>query len=127
MKWTDEHKEALVNDYIQAYNRMDTTALVATLHPEVRFEHVVDAEVVLQLEGRAAFQQQFETTNSLFTVHIQQLNVRQIMPNSLTATVHFYGKLKPTPETTIPQELRLDGEAYYEFKDQKIIYIQDRQ
>lgn len=127
MTWTDEQKRALVNDYIQAYNRMDAVALLETLHPAVRFEHMVDQEVVLQLEGWEAFQQQFETTNALFTVHIQQLTVQEILADSLSATVNFYGKLKPTAELPEAQELYLTGEAYYEFKDRKIIHIQDRQ
>lgn len=127
MSWTNEEKRALVDDYIQAYNRMDAVALLETLHPAVRFEHIVDQEVVLQLEGWEAFQQQFETTNALFTVHIQQLTVQEVQADSLTATVNFYGKLKPSPDASAPQELYLSGEAYYAFKDRKIIHIQDRQ
>ncbi len=127
MIWTDEQKKALVETYIQAYNRMDSVALLETLHPAVRFEHMIDQEVVLRLEGWEAFQQQFESTNALFKVHIQQLDVQQIQSDGLTANIQFYGKLKPTMEHPEPQELYLKGKAYYQFKDRKIIYIQDRQ
>ncbi|WP_040398032.1 nuclear transport factor 2 family protein, partial [Cesiribacter andamanensis] len=55
-----------IERYINAYNAFNIAGMLAELHPDIRFQHISQGEVNLQLQGLAAFRKQAEQAAALF-------------------------------------------------------------
>lgn len=64
---------AIIQRYIDAYNRKDTTALVACVGDAVVFENVSNSGQSMKIEGRAAFAELAEQAAMMFTTRHQTI------------------------------------------------------
>ncbi|MET3437301.1 nuclear transport factor 2 family protein [Sphingomonas sp. 1185] len=64
---------AIIQSYIDAYNRKDPAALVAWVGDDVVFENVSNLGQSMTIEGRAAFAELAEQAATIFTVRHQTI------------------------------------------------------
>lgn len=64
---------AIIQSYLDAYNRKDVAALVACVADEIIFENVSNAGENMRIEGRAAFAQLAEQAAAMFTARHQTI------------------------------------------------------
>lgn len=62
---------AIIQHYLDAYNRKDVAALVACVADDILFENVSNSGQSLRIEGRAAFAELAEQAAAMFTVRHQ--------------------------------------------------------
>lgn len=64
---------AIIQSYIDAYNRKDVAALVACVTDDIRFENVSNSGQGMKIEGRAAFGELAEQAVAMFTSRHQTI------------------------------------------------------
>lgn len=64
---------AIIQSYIDAYNRKDVAALVACVGNDVVFENVSNSGQSMKIEGRAAFAELAEQAATMFTARHQTI------------------------------------------------------
>ena len=64
---------AIIQSYIDAYNRKDAAALVACVGDEIVFENVSNSEQSMKIEGRPAFAELAEQAATMFTIRHQAI------------------------------------------------------
>ena len=57
---------ALIDRYIDAYNRLDVDGMLATLHPQVTFENVTAGVTTVRTQGIEEFRRLAQSTLPLF-------------------------------------------------------------
>ncbi|UOQ53629.1 nuclear transport factor 2 family protein [Hymenobacter cellulosivorans] len=120
-------QKQLVQDYIEAYNRLDVAGMLQPLHEEVVFRNVTNGEVDLTLTGKDSFRQQAEQALQYFSQREQRVTDWQISADkvevqldySAVAAMDFPNGLKAG------DPLQLQGKSVFEFADGLISSITD--
>ena len=68
---------AIIQSYLDAYNRKDVAALVACVADDIIFENVSNAGQSMKIEGRAAFAELAGRAATMFTIR------RQVIRNAV--------------------------------------------
>jgi ketosteroid isomerase-like protein len=85
---------AIVQCYIDAYNRQDVAALVACVADDVVFENLSNAGQSIKVEGRAAFAELAEQAASLFTARHQAIGNAVVSGDQVALEVYWTGTPK---------------------------------
>ncbi|TGE09774.1 nuclear transport factor 2 family protein [Hymenobacter fodinae] len=120
-------QKQLVQDYIEAYNRLDVDGMLRHLHEEVVFRNVSNGEVNLTLTGKEAFRQQAQQALQYFTQREQRVTewqvadsrVEVLLDYTAVAAMDFPNGLKAG------DTLQLQGKSVFQFADGLIISIDD--
>ncbi|MEM9325142.1 MAG: nuclear transport factor 2 family protein [Bacteroidota bacterium] len=119
--------QALIMNYVQAYNAFDVDGMCRDLHQDIHFENVSNGEVSLSLQGLAAFREQAEAAKGYFTERQQIID--SVVEEEGHVTVHI--KYKAVLAIDLPNgmkvgdTLEMDGQSIFEFIDGKISHIRD--
>ena len=119
--------EKLVNDYIEAYNHFDVPGMLACLHPEVRFEHSTNGDVMVRLESKEAFESQAVRAAAWFTERTQRITALQWQEEQVEAAIDYHA----VTATDLPNgvkagtTLNFAGHSRFSFRDGLIAFIQD--
>ncbi|MHA7835432.1 MAG: nuclear transport factor 2 family protein [Algiphilus sp.] len=120
-------KRALIMRYLDAYNRFDVDAMMATVHDEVVFQNVVDGVVTAQAEGAPALREMAEQATALFASRCQTIKAFSSVGDGAMIEVAFEG----VPACDLPngmqagQRMALEGRSEFAFKDGGIVRIVD--
>ncbi|WP_420880675.1 nuclear transport factor 2 family protein [Rhodococcus sp. (in: high G+C Gram-positive bacteria)] len=120
--------EDVINQYISAYNTFDVSGMLATLTPDVHFEHYVGDERTSESFGWEDFRRLAEHAVTLFTEreqHITEINFEQ---RTATAQIEYRGRLAvDLPNGPLAGSIvELRGTTEFTFHNGKIARIVDR-
>ncbi len=118
---------ALVDRYIDAYNRKDVDDMLAGVHPQVQFKNISAGVVNASTNGVAELRILAQQSLSLFSERHQKIDSFEIQGPVAVATIAFYAVVA----TDLPnglkkgQVLSLSGRSEFEFQDGAISKITD--
>lgn len=82
---------ALVDRYLDAYNRMDVAAMLATMQDEVVFENYTAGVLSVRTLGIAELRHLVESSRHLFSMRRQTITAWREDGDSAHAGIHFEG------------------------------------
>lgn len=121
-------QQAMIEQYVKAYNNFDVVGMIQDLHHDVIFENISDNEVTLEIQGLEAFQKQAEMARHFFSSRRQQISNWHFSQQLITIDIEY----RATLATDFPNgmkkgdSLHLNGQSCFQFKDDKIIRITDK-
>lgn len=123
---TDEAK-ALIEEFLDAYNRFDIDTMMELVHPEVEFRNYSGGDLDATVLGREEFRALAEQSAFLFTSRTQTPSNFQSNGEVMSVDIEFTGTLA----TDMPgglkagQQLLVSGRSEYCFRDEKIHRLTD--
>ncbi|WP_420426781.1 nuclear transport factor 2 family protein [Algiphilus sp.] len=122
-----DSKRALILRYLDAYNRFDVEAMMATVHDDVVFQNITAGEVTAQADGAASLRQMAEQAKTIFAARRQTLLAFSETSKEAAIQVAFEGVLACDLPNGMKagQELRLEGRSEFTFEDGRLIRIVD--
>ncbi|RUL75264.1 nuclear transport factor 2 family protein [Dyella choica] len=118
---------ALIERYIDAYNRIDVDAMLATMHSEVIFENYTAGVLSVRTEGIHELRQLAENSTYLFSARHQTITTYSEAAGVAYAQVHFLGTFAVDLPNGVRagQSIELDGRSEYREREGRLIYIAD--
>ena len=118
---------ALVDRYIQAYNRIDVAGMLTTLHAGVVFENYGAGTLALRTEGVDAFGQLALRTQGLFSARRQVITGYVEHDGLATAQIQFDGTFAVDLPNGVRagQSVSMPGRSQFRAHDGLLIYIAD--
>lgn len=118
---------ALVDHYIDAYNRKDIDGMLAYVHPQVKFKNLSAGEVNASTNGVAELRVLAQQSISLFSERHQKIESFEIQGPVAVATIAFRAVVAADLPNGLKkgQALSLSGRSEFEFQDGAISKITD--
>ena len=122
-----QHREAIIRHYIDAYNRFDVEGMLRDFHPDIVFENVAGGEVNMTLEGIEAFRQQAEGAVQVFSQREQRIESITFRGDTAEVAIRYRGTLA----VDIPNgpkagdSIELEGMSLFGFAGDKIVRLTD--
>lgn len=122
------HQQALIEQYVLAYNQFDIAGMVENLHPDILFENISEGEVSLSLQGLPAFRKQAEAALTFFTSRQQQITNWHFDQQQVTIDIEYRATLAIDFPNGMKagDTLALNGQSVFHFEDGKITKIIDK-
>jgi hypothetical protein len=118
---------ALVDQYIDAYNRKDIPTMLLTMHPDVEFKNISGAIVNAHTTGREEFKALAVQSMPLFSERRQNILNFESITNHAIASIDFRAVIADDLPNGFKkgQTLELLGRSEFEFRDGLILKITD--
>ncbi len=123
---TDKAK-ALIEEFLNAYNRLDVDAMMELVDPEIEFRNVSGGDLDTTAIGEDEFRAVAEQSAFLFSSREQTPTKFEAKGEVMSVDIDFAGTLA----TGIPDgmkagaELRVTGRSEFVFRDEKIHRLTD--
>ena len=120
-------KRALVERYLEAYNRFDVEGMMALVHDDIAFENVSGGEVNAQASGAEAFRALAEQAKGLFSSREQVMTGFEASDEGASIEVDYTGVLAADLPNGMKagEVLRLKGRSEFVFREGKIYRLTD--
>lgn len=124
---SEKHKEEIIRQYIEAYNGFNIDAILALMHPDIRFQNISHGEINAQTRGKPEFEALARQSAALFTARSQSLRSLQISEDKAIAEIDFLALLASDLPNGLKAgaKLELKGTTEFLFKDGLIWSIID--
>jgi hypothetical protein len=118
---------ALIDRYIDAYNRKDIAAMLLTVHADVEFNNISNGVVNAHTAGVAELKALAEQSVSLFSERHQDIVAFDNTENSAAASIKFRAVVANDLPNGLKegQLLEMEGRSEFEFLDGLISKIDD--
>jgi ketosteroid isomerase-like protein len=118
---------ALIDRYLDAYNRLDVDGMLLTLHPQVVFENIAAGAVNVRTQGVEEFRRLAESTRPLFATRRQTITAYAEHDGVAQAAIAFEGvfALDLPNGVRAGQAIALAGRSEYRVHDGLLIHIAD--
>ncbi|BFI97437.1 MAG: hypothetical protein RSP_29470 [Rhodanobacter sp.] len=118
---------SLVDRYLDAYNRMDVEAMLATMQDDVVFENYTAGVLSLRTLGVAELRHLAESSRHLFSMRRQTVTAWREMDGRGYASIQFEGVFAVDLPNGVRagQPIALDGRSEFRQHDGRLIYIAD--
>ena len=119
--------KALIDQFLDAYNRFEIDGMVELVDPEIEFRNVSGGDLDTAAIGRDEFRELAEQSAFLFSSRKQTPTNFQLNDEVATVDIDFTGTLA----TDIPngpkagEELHVTGRSEFEFRNDKIYRLTD--
>lgn len=123
-----EAMRSLVERYIDAYNRKDVAAMLALVHPQVKFQNIAGGKVNASTHGIAELEALARQSQALFSERRQTLQTFALQGPVAIVTVAFHAVVAADlPAQGLKQGYVMDlaGRSEFEFRDGLISKITD--
>lgn len=122
-----QKREAIIRNYIDAYNRFDVEGMLRDFHPDIVFENVSGGEVNMSLLGISAFRQQAEGATQVFSEREQQVEDITFSGDTAEVRIRYRGTLAvDIPEGPQRGErIELEGRSLFQFEGDKVLRLTD--
>ncbi|MDB5233938.1 MAG: nuclear transport factor 2 family protein [Hymenobacter sp.] len=119
--------KALVEAYIEAYNRFDVGGMLAGLHEDVVFRNIANGEVNLTTMGKESFREQAEQATHYFSKRTQRVTKWQVDGSRLEVAIDYNAvAAMDLPNGMKPGDmLHVFGKSVFRVESGKIISIED--
>jgi SnoaL-like domain len=120
-------QQAIIEHYIDAYNRFSVTEMLRDLHPEIVFRNVANGTENLRTEGLAAFKAQAEQALPLFVEREQRITSLDFRGETVEVGIDYRGTLAiDLPNGWLAgQVIALPGKSIFTFLAGQIAAIAD--
>ncbi|PZD97314.1 nuclear transport factor 2 family protein [Paenibacillus sambharensis] len=120
-------KEALIRQYIDAYNNFDIEGMLSVLHPNIVFRNYSNNVMEVETTGIEQFRQLARQGAKLFAQRCQTVEEIQAADSGMKATIEFEGVLADGMPNGLKagSRINLKGLSLFEFKDGRISLIED--
>jgi hypothetical protein len=127
LKMQSVEMRALVDQYIDAYNRMDVPAMLLTVHPEVEFKNISGGIENASTCGLAELKQLAEQALPLFSERHQHILSFDANETQAVVAIGFRAVVANDLPNGLKkgQVLSLSGRSEFEFRDGTISKIID--
>ncbi len=117
----------LIDRYIDAYNRMDVTAMLATMHREVIFENYTSGVLSVRTLGMPELEHLARSSLHLFSARRQIITSFRQDGDTATADILFDGTFGIDLPNGVRagQQISLTGRSEFRVRDGLLIYIGD--
>ncbi|WP_413624238.1 nuclear transport factor 2 family protein [Luteibacter sp. Lutesp34] len=124
----DPARQALVEAYIDAYNRFDIDGMLATLSDDVRFEHHAGGELAVATDGKEEFEKLARVGAAMFASRTQAVTAMEVRGDTLVVTIDFHGEVaEDIPEgPRAGTVIEMTGTSEFGFADGKICRVVDK-
>lgn len=117
---------AIIQSYLDAYNRKDIAALVACVADDVVFENVSNSGQSMKIEGRTAFTELAEQAGTMFTTRHQTISNAVVDGGRVALEVDWTG----TPAIDLGpmkagEQVAMRGASFMTIADGKLTRIVD--
>lgn len=117
---------AIIQAYLDAYNRKDVSALVNCVAEDVVFENVSNAGQSIKIEGQDAFAELAEQAAAMFAHRNQSVKTAVVNGNLVALEVEWVG----TPAVDLGPmkagvQVAMRGASFITIADQKLVRIVD--
>lgn len=118
---------ALIELYIDAYNRMAVDDMLLVVHPNVEFINISAGVVNARTSGIAEFKALAQQSISLFSERRQVIESFEFIGSRAVVSITFYAVVASDLPNGLKKDhiLRLSGQSEFEFQDGKISKITD--
>lgn len=118
---------AIVDRYLDAYNRMDVDAMLENVHPHVEFKNISAGVVNANTGGVAELKTLAQESLSLFSERRQVIESFEVQGSRALAAIAFRAVFARDLPNGLKkgQVLNLSGCSVFEFKDGAIFRITD--
>ena len=89
----DPARQALIEAYIDAYNRFDIAGMLATLSDDVRFEHHSGGQLSVATDGKDEFEKLARVGAAMFASRRQVVVALDEADGTVEATIDFHGEI----------------------------------
>ena len=123
-----EAMRSMVERYIDAYNRKDVAAMLALVHPQVKFQNIAGGEVNASTHGIAELEALARQSLALFSERRQTLQTFALQGPVAMVTVAFHAVVAadlPAQGLKQGDVMDLAGRSEFEFHDGLISKITD--
>jgi ketosteroid isomerase-like protein len=122
-----EHRIAIIENYLNAYNRFDVDQMLADCHEQIVFENITGGEVNMSLTGLPAFRSQAEQAKAYFSIRNQKATSYKHESDRTEVQIDYYAVAAMDFPNGLHKgdELRLQGMSIFQFADGKIVRITD--
>jgi len=122
-----ENRMAIIENYLDGYNRFDTDQMLADCDQQVVFENISGGDVTVSLTGLSAFRAQAEQAKAYFTVRKQLVTSYKHESDRTEVQIEYYAVAAMDFPNGLHKgdELRLQGKSVFQFADGKIVRITD--
>ncbi|NUR21912.1 nuclear transport factor 2 family protein [Frateuria sp.] len=118
---------ALIDRYIDAYNRLDVGGMLAALHPQVTFENVTAGVITVRTQGIEEFRRLAQSTLPLFARRRQTVTAYSEKDGVAHVGIAFEGvfALDLPNGARAGQTIALNGHSEFRVHDGLLIHIAD--
>lgn len=118
---------ALIDRYIDAYNRLDVDGMLATLHPQVSFQNVTAGVTTVHTQGIEEFRRLAQSTLPLFARRRQTVTAYSEKDGVAHVAIAFEGvfALDLPNGARAGQWVALNGHSEFRVHDGRLIHIAD--
>jgi ketosteroid isomerase-like protein len=119
---------AVIQAYVDAYNRMDVEGMLSCLHPDVHFQNLSQGAVTAETFDRATFAELARFAVTAFSTRHQSVLHCTSVGDRIMLEIDY----RATLATDLPngwkagQELRFTGASYFECEQGKIVRLVDQ-
>jgi hypothetical protein len=124
----DPVRLALIEAYLDAYNRFDIEGMLATLSDDVRFEHHSGGQVSVATDGKGDLEKLARVGAAMFASRQQSVVALEEVGDMVVATIDFHGEIAedipdgPRAGTVI----EMQGSAEFGFSGDRICRVVDK-
>jgi hypothetical protein len=118
---------SLIDRYIEAYNRKDVGAMIATMHREVVFENYTAGKLGLRTMGADELKHLAESSRHLFSSRRQTITGYSEQAGTAYAQIFFEGTFAIDLPNGVRagQNIAMPGRSEFREQDGLLIYIAD--
>jgi hypothetical protein len=118
---------ALIDRYIDAYNRIDVDAMLLTLHPAIVFENFAGGQLTVRTQGLVDFERLARSTQPLFSARRQIVTAYSEQGDTASAHILFDGTFAIDLPNGIRagQSVSMTGRSEFRMHDGLLIRIAD--
>jgi hypothetical protein len=120
-------KEAIVKNYVNAYNNFDVNGMMAEMDQSIVFENVSDGKVDMTLNGLDEFKAQAEQGKNLFSSRKQTITRFTHSNEQTEIEIAYHAILAIDLPNGMKKgdELNLSGRSIFKFAGDKIVGLTD--
>ena len=121
------YREAIIHNYIDAYNQFNIEKMVADFDENVVFENISNGERNMLLTGLEAFKEQAEQAKQYFSERAQRARSFAHQENETVVEVDYTATLAMDLPNGLKKgmELHLQGKSVFLFSGNKIVRLTD--
>lgn len=124
----NEHREKIIQNYLEGYNEFDVEKMTHDFNDEIVFQNIQDEKVSMTINGISDFKEQAEQAKSYFETRKQKVTSISHNRNETEIEIDYSAVLAIDFPNGLKKghKLELKGTSIFTFKDNKIIQLTDK-
>lgn len=120
-------KEAIIREYVKAYNEFDIETMLKNLHVDIEFINISNGVENLRVIGIDQFREQAQQAKRIFSRRHQEITKFSNRQDSAVIEINYCGTFAIDFSDQIKKgdNIELKGKSIFKFQDQQIIQLTD--